>query len=131
MRVQALFIDGDLAATLRAQRDKALRAVDEITESTFRSEDPSRVVAELYDQFRMEPVVLTEGAISVEAHDADIDPRRFRDIGRGFQAPHRRCERGLLTCRHRRTVAFPIETLDMHHGRATCRTQLLGASIRI
>ena len=86
MRVQALFIDGDLAATLRAQRDKALRAVDEITESTFRSEDPSRVVAELYDQFRMEPVVLTEGAISVEAHDADIDPRRFRDIDRGFRS---------------------------------------------
>jgi hypothetical protein len=34
----------------------------------------------------MEPVVLTEGAISVEAHDADIDPRRFRDIDRGFRS---------------------------------------------
>jgi len=82
VRVQALFMDGDLVATLRVQRDRALRVVDEITESTFRSEDPYAVVARLYEQFWMEPVALTEGAISVEAHDADVDLRRLRDIAR-------------------------------------------------
>lgn len=82
VRVQALFMDGDLAATLRAQRDRALRAVDEITESAFRSEDPNGVVARLYEQFRIEPIALTEGAISVEAHYADVDLRRLRDIAR-------------------------------------------------
>ena len=108
VRVQALFMDGDLVATLRVQRDRALRVVDEITESTFRSEDPYAVVARLYEQFWMEPVALTEGAISVEAHDADVDLRRLRDmlamLIAGFEVPHRphrRCEaRGLSTTSH-------------------------------
>lgn len=84
MRVKPLFVEGDLTATLRAQRQKALRAVDEIRESEFTSVDPSELAAKLYDQFHVEPVALTEGAISVEAHDADIDRRKFRDIDHGI-----------------------------------------------
>lgn len=76
----ALFVDGDLSATLQAQLERAGRAVDEIPEARFTATEPSIVATDVYTQFRVEPLELTEGAISVEAEDADIDRRMFRDM---------------------------------------------------
>lgn len=79
-----MFADGDLRATLDAQLEMVRRSVDDIPERDFRAADPSELATKLYERFVIEAVEVTEGAISVQAEDAEIDRRRFRDIDHGF-----------------------------------------------
>jgi hypothetical protein len=84
MTVRPLFLDGDLSATLDARLTKAKRAVDEFPEAKFRSTDPTALATQFLRQFRVEPVTVTEGAVSVEAHDAAIDRRKISNIDFAF-----------------------------------------------
>lgn len=84
MSAIALFVDGDLSATLEHQLAKARRAVEELPESEFPDSDSSVIGERLLGQFRADPIVLTEGAISVQAQDADIDRRRVPGLDWGF-----------------------------------------------
>jgi len=84
MDVAALFREGDLSATLEAQLAKARRAVDEVAEAEFRSGDANAIAARLFTRFRVEPISLTEGAISVQAEEADIDRRAVPGLDWGF-----------------------------------------------
>lgn len=92
MDVIALFRDGDLSATLENQLAKAQRAVDEVPEAELRVADASTTATRLFDRFKVDPVSLTEGAVSVQAEEADIDRRGvpgldFRAILQLFAGP--------------------------------------------
>jgi len=80
----ALFVDGDLSATLDHQLAKARRAVEDLPEAEPRDLDSSVITERLLGQFRVDPIALTEGAISVQAQDADIDRRRVPGLDWGF-----------------------------------------------
>lgn len=84
MRVQALFHDGDLSATLESQLARAQRAVDEPSDADFLDTGPDAVAAQIIQEYGVEPIGITEGAISVQAEDADIDRRRVPDLDWGF-----------------------------------------------
>lgn len=84
MKPEPLFVEGDLSATLDGMLAKARRAVDEVPEGSFRAADANALADEIFGRFAVRPISLTEGAISVEAQEADIDRRRFRDIDHGF-----------------------------------------------
>ena len=84
MNLIPLFCHGDLSATLEAQLAEARRAVDEIPETQFRAADMSATGNKLFTRFGVEPVSITEGAISVQAEDADIDRRSVPDRDWGF-----------------------------------------------
>ena len=82
--MQALFCDGDLSATLENQLAKAQRAVDDLSDSQFRDAGPMAIGARILKDFGVEPIALTEGAISVQAEDTDIERRRIPDLDSGF-----------------------------------------------
>jgi hypothetical protein len=84
MKTGPLFLDGDLRATLDANLERARQAADAIPETEFRESDPSKLATEIFSRFAVTPIELTEGAVSVQAEDADIDRRRFRDMDHGF-----------------------------------------------
>lgn len=82
MTPEPLFVEGDLSATLAAMLAKARRAVDEVPEGNFREADASELADQIFSRFAVRPVSLTEGAISVQAEETDIDRRRFSDMDR-------------------------------------------------
>jgi hypothetical protein len=80
----ALFRNGDLSATLENQLAKARRAVDEVPEAEIRSADANTAANRIFSRFRVDPVTLTEGAISVQAEVADIDRLAVPGLDWGF-----------------------------------------------
>jgi hypothetical protein len=84
MNVEALFHNGDLSATLENQLSKAQRAVDEPSDTEFREAGPAVVAERIINRYRVEPITITEGAISVQAEDADIQRRPIPDLDWGF-----------------------------------------------
>lgn len=82
---QPLFVEGDLYSTLEEHLAKARRAVDDLPEARFRSSSPVSITAEILTEWRVRPLVLTEGAVSVQAADADIDRRLVPNLDWGFE----------------------------------------------
>jgi hypothetical protein len=82
--VIALFRDGDLSATLENQLSKAQRAVNEVPETELRVAEANTIATRLFERFKVDPVTLTEGAVSVQAEEADIDRRMVPGLDWGF-----------------------------------------------
>lgn len=80
MEPQPLFADGDLRATLDNERRKAEHACDQVSEADLRSLGAEAMAAQLTAQFRVEPITLTEGAVSVWAQETAIDPRKLGGV---------------------------------------------------
>jgi hypothetical protein len=79
-----MFRQGDLRTTLEAAIASARRAVDNVPEDEFRSEEAAAVTFRLFQHYKANPVSLVEGAISVQADEANIDRRRLGGIDLGF-----------------------------------------------
>jgi hypothetical protein len=71
--VEYLFSDYDLRAVLDNQREHMLRAIDDADASVVSGRPAEEVAEEFVRQFRLEPPVLTEGAISVDVEEAQVD----------------------------------------------------------
>lgn len=84
MSVIPLFHDGDLAGALERQLTMAKESVNAVPEPEFRATDPAAITARFARKYTANPVSITEGAISVQASDAQIDRRRVRDRDFGF-----------------------------------------------
>jgi hypothetical protein len=84
MTVSALFHDGDLSDALRQQIERARRAVEELPELSFRDDDPKSIGTRIVQDHSAATIAITDGAISVQASDADIDRRNIPGLDWGF-----------------------------------------------
>lgn len=91
-RPSQLFNDGDLGASLRAQEQKVEQAAQAIPADHALATSIEDLAAALVGEFRVEPVVLDEAAMTLSHHDEKIDvsqdPMRFiSDPSRPFYVP--------------------------------------------
>jgi hypothetical protein len=82
-RPDYLFSEGDLGSALRAQEQKMEQAAQAIPSDHALAASAEELAAELVEQFRIEPLVIDEGAKTVSHHDSKVDvsrdPTRFID----------------------------------------------------
>ncbi len=91
-RPDHLFSSGDLAASLRAQEQKMGQAAQAIPPDRAVSRSAPELAAELVEQFRVEPLVLDEAAMTLSHRDAQVDVsqdpmRMIMDRSRPFHIP--------------------------------------------
>jgi hypothetical protein len=91
-RPSHLFNDGDLSASLRAQEQKVGQAAQVIPADHALAASAEDLAAELVAEFRVEPIVLDEAAMTLSHRDEQIDvsrdPMRFiSDPSRPFYVP--------------------------------------------
>jgi hypothetical protein len=91
-RPSFLFSDGDLSATLRSQEEKVEGAAQDIPADHAVANSAEDLAAALVEEFRIDPIALDEGAMTVSSRDEQIDvsrdPMRFiRDPSRPFYVP--------------------------------------------
>lgn len=82
--MRALFAQYDLRGLLDERRQDALRDVGAASPTQLRA-DVELHAAQLWDAHRLRPVLLTEGATSVEAVEASIDRRTLPGLDHGFR----------------------------------------------
>jgi len=77
-----LFIQYDLRGTLQNQEAAMVKAIVEYPSDVLTQETEDQLVAQFLAQFRVDPPVLTEGAISVTAdeHEVDVSGDFDRDV---------------------------------------------------
>lgn len=90
--LRVLFNEGQLRAVFDNQEKEMLRALESISANQFRTQDDSTIVASLTSKFGIQPVELTEGAISVDAQEAKVDvsgswERDIMDRSRPYYVP--------------------------------------------
>ena len=71
--MQLLFSEYDLGQILRHREAEARAATDQLPSGELRGTPADEVVASLPARFTAEPIVLTEGAISMEVTEAEVD----------------------------------------------------------
>ncbi len=91
-RPEHLFSSGDLGGSLRAQEQKMEQAAQVIPADHALASSAPDLAAELLGQFRVEPLVLDEEAITVSHQDAQVDVSRdqmrmITDRSRPFHIP--------------------------------------------
>lgn len=109
--MEYLFSDYDLYAVRENTREKMVHAIDNADVAIISGRDPQEVANEFVDQFRLDTPILTEGAISVDVEEAEVDvsgdPNRAIFRGGPFHAPGIRAtyfipftgDRDLFKCR--------------------------------
>jgi lambda repressor-like predicted transcriptional regulator len=110
--VEYLFSDHDLHVVLEAQRERMVQAINEADASKMTNRSTDEVKNEFVDRFQVRPPEVTEGAVSVEVDEAQVDvsadhSRHVFDRSKPFRIPGIRAtyyvpftgERELLKCR--------------------------------
>jgi TIR domain len=79
-----LFNQGPLHAVFDRQHEALSEAVKQIGASTIRDGDEAAIVTDLRDRFSVEPLQFTEGAISAEAAEAQVEDPISWDLPMGI-----------------------------------------------
>lgn len=90
--VPPLFSTHDLHAVLEGQRERLLAAIEAHPAADIRSRSLDDLVAYFVNEFKIQAPELTEGAVSAEVEEGEVDvsgdPQRFvRDRSRPFHVP--------------------------------------------
>ena len=90
--MEYLFRDYDLHAVLENQREQMVRAINDADASVVVGRPVEDIADDFVHQFELDPPELTEGAISVDVEEAQVDvsgdPNRFfLDHDRPFYVP--------------------------------------------
>lgn len=88
-RSNALFYEGDLAATLTAHENDALSKISQFPEYKIRERDQSELVQELLDEHIVQPILLRVDEVKKSVVEVDVDVsrdsnRNIRDRSRPF-----------------------------------------------
>ena len=79
--VEYLFSDYDLQAVLRNQSEKMVQSINGAEAQVLSGQTTDEIAADFVQQFQLTPPELTEGAISVDVEEAQVDvsgdPNRF------------------------------------------------------
>src|SRR5690242_21643215 len=83
-----LFNEAPLSAVLDHQEAALRNAVDSLLADRVRDADEGSIVAELVDRFSIAPIEFTEGAISAEAEEVQVDVTGSWDRDTMYGGPH-------------------------------------------
>lgn len=70
---EPLFHQAPLSAVLENQKEAVRKAVEQVPPDRMREDDEAAIVSDLFDRFVISPIQFTEGAISAEAEEAQVD----------------------------------------------------------
>src|SRR5688572_7092409 len=83
-----LFSDYDMHGVQQAQRVAVKKAVEDIRAEEFGATEIEDLTAAFVDRFRLDPPTLTEGAISVDVEEAQVDVTGDFSRGTFGRGPH-------------------------------------------
>ena len=86
--MDALFHGASLRDVFEQQEAAARAAIDQIAAAEMREGDETAIVSQIVDRFRIAPIQFTEGAISAEAEEAQVDVSGNWDRDTMHGGPH-------------------------------------------